>query len=748
MVSPNTPETPGGAAAPSAAPRSIHDVVIRLAGNSQDGIQSVGGFLARLAGRSDQDVMTYMTIPSTISGGPSIFQVRMGTGDILSSGDRADMLVAFYQHSYDAHISSLRPGGVLLYDSDHVTPVEGDNRFTQIAVPITSGTVEAVGGAGKDKGKNIYILGLIARVFDLDVQKLAALIKERFGGKNEDIVRNAMLAFDAGYAWPQNNLHDLFYRFEAIDLATRASGRPQVTMDGNQALAYGLLAAGVRHGAGYPITPWSSIMETLRTELPKYGGLFVQCEDEIAAISTAIGFSYTGHLAITGSAGPGLSLKMEALGWATMAEMPLIVVNVQRGGPSTGMPTNVEQSDLLQAIYGSHGDTPRVVLSPKNVEDCFYIAMEACRIARTYSTPVIILSDMALASRIEAFDEPDFPKLMVDPKADLSDRGADFKPYPLDAITRHAPPGSKIGSGKYPTVTGLEHDELGHPTGSSKLHTQMTAKRREKIKKLGASLPSPELNGDSSGEVLLVTWGSTWGPALEALKRINTAGVTGGHLHLRHIHPLPDGLDDIFNRYRKIVVAEINDEGLYGFGQLAMMLRARYANPAIVSVTKTDGLTFKISEIVAGVARHIQSAQLDALRRRRRPGASAHVGDGNGSSCRGGGVVRRAPVQRRIARRAQLRDVAVDLRHAHLLETDLGRFDRLRHRLGRAAHHLHRHLRDGGARGHRETRWIGLARRALCVRVIVNQRLGARRRCRLVGERGAHLRRFDPRLEQ
>ena len=612
MVSPNTPETPVGATTSSDAPRSIHDVVIRLAGNSQDGIQSVGGFLARLAGRSDQDVMTYMTIPSTISGGPSIFQVRMGTGDILSAGDRADMLVAFYQHSYDAHIGSLRPGGVLLYDADHVKPVEGDHRFTTVAVPITSATVEAVGGAGKDKGKNIFILGLIARVFDLDVAKLSTLIKERFGGKNEDIVRNAMLAFDAGYAWPQNNLRDLFYRFEAIDHAQASTGRPQVTMDGNQALAYGLLAAGVRHGAGYPITPWSSIMETLRTELPKYGGLFVQCEAEIAAISTAIGFSYTGHLAITGSAGPGLSLKMEALGWATMAEMPLIVVNVQRGGPSTGMPTNVEQSDLMQAIYGSHGDTPRVVLSPKNVEDCFYIAIEAARIARTYSTPVLILTDMALASRIEAFDEPDFAKVMVDPKADLSDRGADFKPYPLDAITRHAPPGSKIGSGKYPTVTGLEHDELGHPTGSPKLHTQMTAKRREKIKKLGASLPAPELNGDSAGEVLLVTWGSTWGPGLEALKRINRTGVKAGHLHLRHLHPLPDGLEEIFARYHKIVVVEINDEGLYGYGQLAMMLRARYANPAIVSVTKTDGLTYKVREIVAGVARHIESADLTA----------------------------------------------------------------------------------------------------------------------------------------
>lgn len=609
MVSPNTPETPGGAPN-GGAPRSLKDVVIRLAGNSQDGIQTVGGFLARLAGRSDQDVMTYMTIPSTISGGPSIFQVRMGTGDILSAGDRADMLVAFYQHSYDAHIASLRPGGVLLYDSDHVKPAE-DHRFAHIAVPITSATVESVGGAGKDKGKNIFVLGLLARIFDLDVAKLTALVKERFGGKSEDIVRNAMLAFDAGYAWPQNNLRDLFYRFEA-EAHQAASGRPQVTMDGNMALTYGLITAGVRHGAGYPITPWSSIMEMLRTELPKYGGVFVQCEDEIASVSTALGFSYTGRLAITGSSGPGLSLKMEALGWAVMAEMPLIVVNVQRGGPSTGMPTNVEQSDLMQAIYGSHGDTPRVVLAPKNVEDCFYIALEAARIARDYSTPVLILTDQSLSSRIEAFDEPDLAKLMVDPKPDLSTRGADFKPYPLDRITRHAPAGSKIESGKYPTVTGLEHDELGHPTGSPALHMKMTAKRREKIKALAASLPAPECTGDASGEFLLVTWGSSWGPGREALARVRKAGVSGAHLHLRHIHPLPPGIEETFSRFRKIVVAELNDEGLYGFGQLATLLRARYANPGIVSVCKTDGLTFKVSEIVAGIAKHLESRELEA----------------------------------------------------------------------------------------------------------------------------------------
>ncbi len=609
MVSLNTSETPGAAA--SAAPRSLNDVVIRLAGNSQDGIQTIGGFLARLAGRSDHEVMTYMTIPSTISGGPSIFQVRMGTGDILSAGDRADMLVAFYQHSYEAHIGSLRPGGVLLYDTDHVKPNTEDKTFSCIAVPITSATVESVGGAGKDKGKNIFVLGLIARIFDLDIAKLTALVKERFGGKSEDVVRNAMLAFDAGYAWPQNNLRDLFYRFEAIDRAS-ISGRPQVTMDGNMALTYGLLAGGVRHGAGYPITPWSSIMEMLRSELPKYGGLFVQCEDEIAAVSTALGFSYTGRLAVTGSSGPGLSLKMEALGWAVMAEMPLIVINVQRGGPSTGLPTAVEQSDLMQAIYGSHGDAPRVVLAPKNVEDCFYIGIEATRIAREYSTPVFILTDQSLSSRIEAFDEPDLASLMVDPQPDVSPRGAEFKPYPLDRMTRHAPAGARIESGKYPTVTGLEHDELGHPTGSPVLHMKMNEKRREKIKALGASLPDPEFSGDSAGEVLVVTWGSSWGPGREALCRIREVGVKGAHLHLRHIHPLPPRLEETFARFHKVVVVELNDEGLYGFGQLATLLRARYANPAIVSVTKTDGLTFKVSEVVAGVARHLESQVLDA----------------------------------------------------------------------------------------------------------------------------------------
>ena len=269
-------------------------------------------------------------------------------------------------------------------------------------------------------------------------------------------------------------------------------------MDGNQALAYGLIAAGVRYGAAYPITPWSTIMEMLRAELPKYGGIFVQAEDELAAVSYALGAAYAGHLAVTGSSGPGLSLKMEALSWAVMAEMPLIVVNVQRGGPSTGLPTSVEQSDLLQGIFGSHGDTPRVVLAPKNVEDCFYIALEAGRIARQYSTPVLILTDQSLATRIEAFDEPDLAGLMVTAKPDLAERGADFKPYPLDRLTRHAPPGTRTASGKFPNVTGLEHDEDGHPSGNPAMHAKMTARRREKIKALGADYVVADLSGQAT----------------------------------------------------------------------------------------------------------------------------------------------------------------------------------------------------------------------------------------------------------
>ena len=584
-------------ASPPPSEELIKDAVIRLAGNSQDGIQSIGGFLARLAGRSAQEVMTYMTIPATISGGPSIFQVRMGTGEVLSAGDEADFLVAFYQHSYDDHISHLKDGGVLLYDSDHVELDEEENRFLKIGVPIAALTVEALGGSTREKGKNIFTLGLLARIFKLDVEKLRGIFKERFGSKSEDILRNANLAFDAGYSYPIDNVMDRYYAFSAPD----ESGPPQVTMDGNTAIVLGLLTGGVRHGAGYPITPWSTIMEMLRSQLPKYGGTFVQAEDEIAAASIAIGFSYAGRLAVTGSSGPGISLKLESLGWASMAEIPLIVINIQRGGPSTGLPTNVEQSDLMQAIYGSHGDCPRIVLAAQNVEDCFYTALEATKIAREYSVPVFVLSDMSMASRIEAFDEPDLDNLIIEPELATEDRPADFKPYDLNRITRHAPPGSWIEGGKFPQVTGLEHDETGHPSANPEMHVKMMSKRRDKIKAFADSLDASEVFGDQEGDTLVVGWGSTWGPIRETVIRQRSAGKKMGHLHLRYVNPLPNDLDDIFNRFKDIIVVEMNDQGLYGFGQLASLLRAKTCNSAIRSLAKTDGLTFKIREIIKGI---------------------------------------------------------------------------------------------------------------------------------------------------
>lgn len=571
---------------------SLKNAVIRLAGYSQDGIQSVGAFLAQLAGSTAKEVMTYMTIPSTISGGPSIFQVHLGSGKVLHPGDEADMLVAFYQDSYDNHLDSLSDGGICIYDSDQVGEVREERGIVHFGVPFTSATIEAIGGSAKNRGKNIFVLGLLCSVYELDREKMSEIIARKFGQKAEGVLRNAMLAFDAGFAWPVPSI-------DRMPMAPGESkGVKRISADGNTMLALGLIAGGCRYGAAYPITPWSTIMEMLRSEFPKYGGSFIQCEDELAAVCMAIGMAYSGHLAVTGSSGPGLALKSEALGYASMAEIPLVVVNVQRGGPSTGLPTSVEQSDLMQAIYGSHGDAPRVVLAPRSVKDCFYTAVRACQIAREYSTPVIILSDQAIATRIEAFTEPDLEKWWQEPDLDQSEKGSEFKPYPLDKITRHSPPGSPSTEGKYPVVTGLEHDEWGHPSGNPKNHAAMTAKRREKLVKLSHSLPAPSFHGDHEGDLLFVGWGSTYGPVKEATETLRRRGFRVGSMHIHNIHPLRAGLGDIFGRYRHVLVPEMNDSGVYGYGQLATLLRAKLCDPRIQSFNKTEGLGFRVGELV------------------------------------------------------------------------------------------------------------------------------------------------------
>lgn len=582
----------GGAKGASAVPEAI----IRLAGNSQDGIQAIGGFLARLAGRSEQEVMTFMSIPSTISGGPSVFQVRISTGEVLSAGDEADLLVAFYQHSYVEHLRSLKKGGIVIYDKDQVEPnPEWEKDYRHVGVGITSLTVEAIGGTGRDKGKNLFVLGLLARMYDLNTAKLNELIKGRLGGRDAGVLDNALAAFNAGYGYSLEGAVETF-RFSA----SAPKSRRQVVMNGNEAVAYGLIAAGVRFGTAYPITPWSDIMEILRRELPKYGGTYVQCEDEIAAICMALGGSFAGRVAVTGTSGPGFSLKTEALGWGVMAEMPLVIIDVQRGGPSTGLPTQVEQSDLNIAVYGSHGDAPRIVLAPASVEDAFYTAIEAVNLARAYSVPVIVLTDQAIGSRIEAFEEPDSEKICQDLTPDLTPV-ASHKLYDLsapDGITHRRSPGTRILDGRYPVATGLEHDEYGHPTGSPKLRLDMQAKRRKKLQALVAKLPVPTVHGPAKGKVLLVGWGSSQGPIREAVDRARAAGTELSALHVRYLNPLPPGLGEILDRFERIFVVELNDEGLYGYGQLASLLRSRYCNPRIQGINKTEGLTFKVKEIL------------------------------------------------------------------------------------------------------------------------------------------------------
>jgi 2-oxoglutarate ferredoxin oxidoreductase subunit alpha len=353
-------------------------------------------------------------------------------------------------------------------------------------------------------------------------------------------------------------------------------------------------------------------MELLRRELPKYGGSFVQCEDEIASIAMALGASYGGRVAVTGSSGPGISLKAEAIGWGVMAEVPLVIIDVQRGGPSTGLPTNVEQSDLNIACFGGHGDSPRVVLAPATVEDCFYTAIEAVNVARRYSVPVVVLSDQAIATRIEAFEEPQLEKVWQDLTPDLTPV-PDSKPYDLEApgsVTRHVAPGTRVLSGRYPVVTGLEHDEYGHPTGSPKLHVQMTEKRRRKLQTLAAELPVPTLYGPPEGNVLLVGWGSTQGPIREAVDRARAAGDSVSALHIRYLNPLPNGLEQIFSGFHHVLVVELNDEGFYGYGQLAAILRGRYCDPRIRGINKSDGLTFKVKEILSAVQARLASSEL------------------------------------------------------------------------------------------------------------------------------------------
>ena len=566
----------------------VSEAVIRIAGNSQDGIQSIGGFLARLAGRSEQEVMTFMTIPSTISGGPSIFQVRLSSGEVLSSGDEADVLMAFYQHSYDNHTDFVKEGGIILYDTAHVEPnPELEKKFRHIGCPIAELTVEAIGGTAKDKGKNIFALGLVARMFDLDGNRLEGLIAERFKGKPESVTETALSAFHAGNAYPLTTLAEI-YEFEEPN----ARDTEQVVCTGNEALGYGILASGVRFGAGYPITPWSDIMELLRRELPKYDGIFVQCEDEIAAVSMAIGASWGGRVAITGSSGPGISLKGEAIGLGVITELPIVVINIQRGGPSTGLPTKTEQSDLNQAMFGRNGECPSVVIACQSPSDCFETAFEACKISLEFMVPVVLLSDGYIANGSEPWKLPDLDKLpKINTKIIQKIKDEKFLPYKRDEKTLSrdwAIPGT---AGLEHRIGGLEKtDGTGNVSYDPDNHHHMVELRQKKIDIISNFIPEVKPYGKDKGDLLILGWGGTYGAIRAAVEKANKNNLSVSHIHLKHINPLPKNLGEVLLKYNKVLIPEIN------LGQLSNIIRSKYLIDTL-NYNRVSGKPFTTSDI-------------------------------------------------------------------------------------------------------------------------------------------------------
>src|SRR5215210_959639 len=378
---------------------AVKDLVIRVAGESGEGVQSTGILLAQATARGGFHVVTYWTVPAEIKGGHALFQVRLGARRLYAQGDAVDILLAFNQEAYELNTRDLREGGLLLYDSADFTPPESD-RWRQVPVPLTD---IAKNQLKFELGKNVVAVGVAAALFGLPTEYAERLLRDRWQRKGEEIVQINMRALQAGIDYVEQNVPDRDqYRLEA------PPPRPNtIVLSGAQSLSLGTLAAGVNFFAGYPITPASDVMEFLASDLPKLGGTVIQAEDEMASIAMCLGASYVGKKAITSTSGPGMSLMIEALGLGTMAELPVVVVDAQRAGPSTGLPTKHEQGDLYLAALGGHGEVPRIVLAVTGVADSFQQGVNAFNLAEKYQCPVILLSDTVLMMRMEAIPKPD-----------------------------------------------------------------------------------------------------------------------------------------------------------------------------------------------------------------------------------------------------------------------------------------------------------------------------------------------------
>ena len=607
--------TKAAARADEPAVLELDRVTIRFAGDSGDGMQLTGSQFTRTAAVYGNDISTLPDFPAEIRApagslpGVSGFQLSFASSDIHTPGDQPDVLVAMNPAALRTNIADLPAGGALIVNEDAfsaanltkagyaASPLSDGSlkAFTVFEIPISTLNARALEGLEittkqVDLTKNFFALGLMFWLYERSMDPTLRWIEDKFSKRPVIVVANKR-ALKAGYAFGETT--EIFHTHYRVAPAKLAPGRYR-NITGNEATALGFVAASRLAGrplfyGSYPITPASDILHQL-SGYKDFGVKTFQAEDEIAAIGAAIGASYGGAMGMTATSGPGIALKSEAMGLAVMVELPLVVADIQRAGPSTGMPTKTEQADLLQVLFGRNSDSPMPVVAPATPADCFDTAIEAWRIALKYMTPVVYLSDAFLATGSEPWRIPDVADLPDISVPNATDPRT-FHPYDRDPQTLARPWAVPGTAGLEHRIGGLEKSDItGNVSYDPDNHQRMQLLRAEKVARIALDIPEVEAHGAQGGELLIVGWGSTYGAIRTAAERLLAEGQSVAHLHLRHLNPLPRNLGDVIDRYRRVLVPEIN------LGQLVMLLRARYLVDA-VAFGKVRGKPFRISEI-------------------------------------------------------------------------------------------------------------------------------------------------------
>ncbi len=609
-------DTPSPAAPPKSAPQHRDAVVIRFAGDSGDGMQITGSQFTTTSALLGNDIATLPDYPAEIRApagtlpGVSGFQIHFSSTDIFTPGDEPDVLVAMNAAALKVNLATLPKGRTVIVNTDGFdaanlskagyasNPLEDGtlDGYQAVQVAITTLTLKALessalAGRARPRCKNFYALGIMYWLFSRPMEKTEAWIRKHFA-RDVAVVEANITALRAGHAYADAS--ELFQVRYEVPPAPQEPGLYR-NITGNKATALGLYAASVRSGlplflGSYPITPASDILVELARLKPQ-GVMTFQAEDEIAAVCSAIGAAYGGCIGLTTTSGPGIALKGEAIGLAVMTELPLVVVNVQRGGPSTGLPTKTEQSDLLQAMFGRNGECPMVLVAASSPGDCFHAALEAVRIAVTHMTPVMLLSDGYLANGSEPWRVPEVADLPSFPVRHRTDP-AGFQPFSRDPETLARPwvrPGTP---GLEHRIGGLEHqDGSGNVSYDAANHERMTLLREEKVARVARDIPPATPFGPAEGDLLIVGWGGTAGALHAAALSMQRAGRSVAHLHLRHLNPFPSNLGEVLRRYERVLVAELNR------GQLDLLLRARFLVDT-VRLNKVQGQPFTVSDVV------------------------------------------------------------------------------------------------------------------------------------------------------